>query len=80
MTQRIIYPYGDTIAIIIPSGSLPIEETARKDVPQGEPYRIVDASDLPQDRTFRDAWQADFSAPDGIGDPEGWAAEQEAAS
>ena len=59
---RIIFPTPDGgIAIIIPTGELPIEEVAAKDVPAGVPYRVIDASDLPLDRTFRNAWTADFS-------------------
>lgn len=30
---------------------------AQKDVPAGKPYKIVDVSDIPEDRTFRDAWE-----------------------
>lgn len=30
---------------------------ADKDVPAGKPFQIVDASDIPEDRTFRDAWE-----------------------
>jgi len=30
---------------------------AAKDVPEGKPYKIVDVSDIPADRTFRDAWE-----------------------
>ena len=72
MQQRIIFPRGDGgISIIIPVAScgLSIEQIARKDVPQGMPYKIVDAATIPEDRTFREAWEADFSAPDGHGDP-----------
>ena len=42
-------------------GGVDIEEVAAKDVPTGVPYRVIDASDLPLDRTFRNAWTADFS-------------------
>lgn len=63
----IIYPIDDTIAVIYPTGELPIEEVAAKDVPAGTPYRIVEMSDIPSDRRFRQAWQADFSEPDGYG-------------
>ena len=57
MNQRIVYPTPDGgVAIIIPTGELPIEEVAKKDVP-GVPYSIVDASKIPEDRTFRDAWE-----------------------
>jgi hypothetical protein len=34
-----------------------IEELAAKVVPAGKPYQIVDVSDIPTDRTFRDAWE-----------------------
>jgi hypothetical protein len=46
---------------------LSIIDIAKKDVPKGIPYKIIDASDLP-DREFRNAWTADFDNPDGIGE------------
>lgn len=61
MDQRIIYqtPEGG-VAIVIPAPSaletLTIEEIALKDVPAGVPFKIVDASEIPTDRTFRNAW------------------------
>lgn len=58
MDKRIIYPTDDGgVAVIIPSGELSIEEVAAKDVPAGKPYKIVDVSDIPTDRTFRNAWE-----------------------
>ena len=30
---------------------------AQKDVPSGRPYKIVDVSEVPTDRTFRNAWE-----------------------
>lgn len=30
---------------------------AAKDVPAGKPFEIVDVSDIPTDRTFRNAWE-----------------------
>jgi hypothetical protein len=58
MNQRIIYPTDDGgVAIIIPADcGLTIEEIAAKDVPAGKAYNIVDVSEIPTDRTFRDAW------------------------
>jgi hypothetical protein len=57
MNQRIIYSNPDgSVAIIIPTGELPIEEVAAKDVPEGVPYEIVTTDDIPFDRTFRGAW------------------------
>lgn len=55
MNQRIIYQTEDGgVAIIIPAISV---EAAIKDVPEGKPYKIVEASDIPTDRTFRNAWE-----------------------
>lgn len=60
MPKRIIYPTDNGgVAIIVPAPEcgLTIDEIAIKDVPTGKPYKIVDASDIPTDRTFRDAWE-----------------------
>ncbi len=60
MNQRIIYPNDDGgVSVIVPAAEcgLTIEEIAAKDVPAGKPYKIVDASDIPTDRTFRNAWE-----------------------
>jgi hypothetical protein len=59
MNSRIIYPTDDGVAVIIPATEcgLTIEEIAAKDVPTGKPFKIVDASDIPSDRTFRNAWE-----------------------
>lgn len=58
--KRIIYPTTDGgVAIIVPAPDcgMTIEEIAKKDVPQGVDYRIVDVSEIPDDRTFRNAWE-----------------------
>ena len=66
--QAIIFPNQTSIAVMRPLDcGLTIQEIARKDVPFGVPYRIIDAALIPTDRTYRDAWTADFSSPDGIG-------------
>jgi hypothetical protein len=58
---------------------LTIEEIARKDVPAGKPYLILKADLVPTDHTFFNAFEADFSNPDGYGiGPEAWFAEQAA--
>lgn len=60
MNSRIIYPTDEGgVAVIIPAPDcgLTIEQIAAKDVPAGKPYKIVDASEIPADRTFRDAWE-----------------------
>ena len=50
-----------------PEHEIALHELARTIVPDGRPYRIIETSDLPEDRYFRAAWVADFSAPDGYG-------------
>ena len=60
MDKRIIYSNEDgSVAIIVPSPDcgLTIEQIAAKDVPAGKAYKIVDVSDIPTDRTFRNAWE-----------------------
>lgn len=59
MNSRILFPNDDGgVSIIIPAESV---EAAMKDIPLGKPYLIVDAADIPTDRTFRNAWTADFT-------------------
>ena len=60
MNQRIIYPTDDGgVAVIVPAPEcgLTIEQIAAKDVPAGKPYKIVDGSDIPSERLFRNAWE-----------------------
>ena len=58
---RIIYPNdSDGIAVIVPAPGI-LQSQALLAVPTGKPYLIVDVADMPADRTFRDAWQADFT-------------------
>jgi hypothetical protein len=53
--KRIIYPTPEGgVAVIIPAESVRL---ALKDVPEGVAYEIVDASEIPSDRTFRNAWE-----------------------
>ena len=58
--KRIIYPTAEGgVAIIVPAPDcgLTVDEIALKDVPRGVPYKIVNAADIPADRTFRNAWE-----------------------
>lgn len=62
--KLIIYPNdngGICILTPAPECGLSLAEIAAKDVPAGKPWKIVDAADIPADRTFRDAWTADFT-------------------
>lgn len=60
--KRIIFKTEDGgVAVIIPSPEWletnTIEDLAKKDVPAGAEYKIIDTADVPSDRTFRDAWE-----------------------
>ena len=58
-SKRIIYKKDDGgVAIIIPADNcdLTIDQIVGKDVPSGKPYTIINASEVPTDRTYRDAW------------------------
>ena len=62
MTKRIIYPNNDGgVSILIPTEEYltdhTIEELAAKDVPANTTYKIVNTTDIPSDRTFRNAWE-----------------------
>ncbi|HEX4917148.1 MAG TPA: hypothetical protein VFV43_04555 [Limnobacter sp.] len=76
--MKLIFPNDQGgICIITSTGELSLDIVAKKDVPFGAPYLIVDNSFFPEDRTFRDAWEADFSNPDGYGlGPQRWFIEQ----
>ena len=63
--NRIIYNQEDgTIAIVIPSTSFEgtMDELALEVVPNGIEYEVVADTDIPTDRTFRNAWERDVSA------------------
>jgi len=71
--NRIIYKQDNgSVAVIVPTDealqSYSIQEIAEKDVPAGKPYKIVSVDDIPSDRTFRNAWEADEAdLNDGVG-------------
>ena len=60
MDKRAIFKneYGGvSILIPAPECGLSIEEIAAKDIPAGTPYKIIDVSEIPSDKTFRNAWE-----------------------
>lgn len=70
LTKRIVFQNdGGGVSVLIPGDcGLTVEEIAEKDVPTGKPYGIVDASDIPSDRSARNAWTVDASdLSDGVG-------------
>jgi hypothetical protein len=63
--QRIIFQNAEGgVSVIIPTGELPIEEVAAKDVPEGVAYEIVEDDAIPADRFFRNAWVASGATVD----------------
>jgi len=79
--SKILFPNPEGgISVIIPTDELSIEDVCQKDVPAGTPYLIVEDDVIPSDRSFRNAWEADFSNPDGYGiGPDAWFAAKAAA-
>lgn len=60
MKKLIIYSNENGgVSIVIPSQEWTgtIEQLAQKDVPFGTPYKIVNDTEIPSDRTFRNAWE-----------------------
>jgi len=73
MNSRILYKTDEGgVAVIVPAENAlaehTLEQIAEKDVPAGKPYKIVSVDDIPSDRTFRNAWEADEAdLTDGVG-------------
>lgn len=71
MTLSIVYPnpyIPGGVVLLTPTGELPLQDVAQKDVPANTPYLFIDTdTDLPPDFDFFEAWEADFSNPDGEG-------------
>ena len=76
--SKIVYRQDDgVLAIVIPNLKeinpatgvvFTIDEIAKKDVPTGKKYNIIDDSDVPTDRSFRNAWTVSESdLTDGVG-------------
>jgi len=69
--MKIIYKTPEnTVSVILPSSEWggTMEELAQRDVPTGLKYKIVEDSDIPNDRLFRNAWEVDEAElTDGVG-------------
>ena len=72
--MKIIYLQDDnTIACLVPTiealRTMTIEQIAKKDVPTGKAYKIIEDNELPSSREFRNAWTIDDAElTDGVGD------------
>lgn len=73
MSKVIIYKQDDgVVAVVRPTEEAialyGIDAIAQKDVPAGKPYRVIDSSELPTDRSQRAAWTVDDAdLTDGVG-------------
>jgi hypothetical protein len=71
MNKYIIYKQDNgRVAIVAPvlDCGLTVEQIALKDVPFGKPFKIIDASGLPQDGSPQEAWVVDEAdLTDGVG-------------
>jgi hypothetical protein len=56
MTQYIAYSNETCVSLVIPTGELPLEQVAQKDVPPNVPYIFVTDEDL-LDNDFYNAWE-----------------------
>lgn len=70
--MKIIYPNGNggvALAAVNPKYT-DLVAAGKKFVPKGLPFKVVNESELPEDDTFFDAWEYDFSNNDGVGERE----------
>jgi hypothetical protein len=73
MNKVIIYKQDSgVIAVIHPTDEVlatySIQQIALKDVPSGKAFKIVDSSEIPTDRSMRNAWTVnDADLTDGVG-------------
>ena len=72
MNRGIYKNLDGSVGIIIPADEaleiFGIKAILEKDVPKDLPYKIVATTDIPSDRTYRDAWEWDDAiVPDGFG-------------
>ena len=57
--KRIIYTDDDgNVCVVVPADNcgLTVEQIQAKDVPTGNTSYIVDSTEVPTDRSFRNAW------------------------
>ena len=54
---KIIYKDGNGLSVVTPADQEKIDEVIEKSIPEGAEYKIIKASDIPNDRDFREAWE-----------------------
>ena len=72
MSSVIVFQQRDgAVALMTPCDcGLTVEQIGEKDVPEGILFWVIDASSLPDDQTFFNAWELDVASmggPAGIG-------------
>ena len=66
--QRVLFTENGVICILSPADcGMTLKEIADKDVPTGIKYKCCHISDIPTERIFRGAWEADYDGHDGVG-------------
>ena len=72
MSKVIVWTQDNGILAVTfpaPNIELSIDEIAKKDLPTGTKYKIIDVTELPDDVEFRDAWEIDEEElTDGVAD------------
>jgi len=72
MDKKIIYLQDNGIvAVITPATKTneTLQEIISKSVPKGKKYKIVNATEIPSDREFRNAWTInEAELTDGVGE------------
>lgn len=69
--KKIIFPNElGGISVLTSTGVFSLEETAKKDVPTHVKYKIIEHTEIPESREFRNAWEYDFdkNGYDGVGE------------
>jgi hypothetical protein len=71
MSKRIIYQTdAGGVSVLTPTEDrgLTVQQVAEKDVPAGKPFKIVDETDIPKDRSERNSRTVDAATlTDGVG-------------
>jgi hypothetical protein len=74
MSRAIVYQVvGRPLSAFHPAEDKDLERVGPSIVPQGIPFWIVEASTIPADRTFRNAWDLEeesLGVPSGYGEAE----------
>lgn len=51
-----MYDNGDGVSVVSPAPGVSVDNAIEYAVPKGADYKVIEDTELPADRTFRDAW------------------------